>query len=191
LSEVGVEVAPAGNARELALDDGTTGLAFPIVAGTAATDPVELDLLHEGGLVLSGEGTNVLLANFVVNTNGLVLESAQTSISSGGEVGPLARDELFALNVDGAAVNLPSSGDEETGLPIVDVTGIQLTLSVVVAASLNTALGTSFPEGAEVGSAAIRLAFGEPGEEPEAPPPPPPGIGPENPPAEETPPEGQ
>ena len=144
LGSLGVTLTPLAAST---LFNDTAGIAyFPIVGGLFDPATTTAEIAHSGGLVLSGDGIQLVVSSFVISlpaSGSPVLTGLATL--NGALVG---RIPLFDIDLTGVSISYKAMK--------LSVDGASLTLNADAAATLNSIFGTTaFAGGLPIGGAEV------------------------------------
>jgi hypothetical protein len=147
LAALGIAAGPSKPATAVAVP-GSLTLRFPIPGGRIDLGTAKADILHTGGIRLTGSAAVVELSHFIIDTTAAPVISGVV-VLNGTLVG---RVPLFDL---GLAVTPPLTPAPNGKLILAPVA---VTLNAGAAAALNTAFGTAgFVGGFPLGTAKVSL----------------------------------
>jgi hypothetical protein len=137
-----------GTVSPTELFDGTVD--FPVVGGAIDLDSAAGNIIHSGGLTLTGGGTVVTLQSFIIDTTGTQPEITGLVSKNGKLVG---RVPLFNLKLP-AGFSLPIQ--PEYGF--VQLSGVGVSLTSTAAGYLDDAFGTkAISGGLDIGTACVLI----------------------------------
>jgi len=136
-----LNVTPA-SLRNATLSNGVA--SFPISGGAIDLGAVSTEIIHQGGLSLSANGTVVELTDFLIsNLNGTPVLTGLVTVNEG----LLGRVPLFALGLAGGPL---AAGR------LVTLRNVDVTLTPEAATALNQVFGvTAFTAGFPIGTATV------------------------------------